>query len=158
QCDTVASLVMKLDRGEKLPKGARVIVDEFYQLPLIDADLITRAVKEAGGQLIMLGDPRQAQAIDGRGAGSIIAHVAREHGKVVELNMVYRIKSEKVKTLAAAARVRDVPAFLNVVAEASGAQPEAAGAEVSEPELTVTKAKRLEDHFEQVAQDLGEKW
>ena len=119
KCDTVASLVMKLDGGEKLPKGARVLIDEFYQLPLVDADLITRAVKEANGQLIMLGDPRQAQAIDGRGAGSIIARVARNDGQLVELNMVYRIKSENIKSLAAATRVRDAAGFLKVVKEAS---------------------------------------
>lgn len=171
KCDTVASLVMKLDAGQKLPKGARVIIDEFYQLPLIDADLITRAVKDAGGQLIMLGDPRQAQAIDGRGAGSLIAHAAREHGKLVELNMVYRIKSERIKSLAAAARVRDAKGFLKVVKEANHAVSAKVSAkvaedigtdaeikEVAQPELTVRKAQLIEDHFEQIAQDLGGKW
>lgn len=168
KCDTIASLVMKLDRGEKLPRGARVIVDEFYQLSLLDADLITRAVKEARGQLIMLGDPRQAQAIDGRGAGSLIAHAALEHGKLVELNMVYRIKSKKIKQLAGAARVRDAKGFLAVVKEANNVgadkkvRPEleqVAGPELNKAaELTVAKAKLMEDHFEQIAQDLGEKW
>ena len=156
ECDTVASLVMKLDRGEKLPAGVRIIVDEFYQLSLLDAHLITQAVNDAGGQLIMLGDPRQAQAIDGRGAGSIIAQVAREHGKLAELNMVYRIRSEKIKSLASAARTRDIPKFLEIVKEATEAQPDREN--IAEPELIITKAKQIDDHFDEIAKELGKKW
>ena len=156
ECDTIASLVIKLYEGETLPEGVRIIVDEFYQLSLTDADLVAKAVKDAHGQLIFIGDPRQAQAIDGRGAGSIIAHVARQYGRLAELNMVYRIKSEKIKKLAAAARVRDVPQFLEVAKEATTVQTNEEI--VGEPELIITKAKQIDDHFDNIAQAVGKKW
>jgi hypothetical protein len=152
ECDTIASLVIKLNRGEKLPAGVRIIVDECYQLPLRGAELITSAVREANGQMITLGDPRQSQAIDGRGAGSLIAHVARQHNTLAELNMVYRIKSEKIKSLAAAARVGDIEGFLKVFDAVDNKVTKA------EAELSVATAKTLEDHFDVIAKELGEKW
>jgi conjugative relaxase-like TrwC/TraI family protein len=76
-CDTIARLLGDLDEPEYggLPSGAVVIVDEASTVPHRDLHRLATHVRQAGGSMVLVGDPHQHGAV---GPGSFFAWVATE--------------------------------------------------------------------------------
>lgn len=88
---TVASIVGDLRRGEELPRGCVLVVDEAGMVGTRDLAFLDRAVAAAGGKLVLVGDHRQLSEV--KAAGGLLARLRDEIG-AVELTEVRRQEDE----------------------------------------------------------------
>ena len=88
---TVASIVGDLRRGEELPRGCVLVVDEAGMVGTRDLAFLDKAVAAAGGKLVLVGDHRQLSEV--KAAGGLLARLRDELG-AVELTEVRRQEDE----------------------------------------------------------------
>ena len=70
---TIAELTGRLDRGERLPRGSVLVVDEAGMVGTRDIARLAAATKRSRGQLVLVGDDRQLPEIHAGGAFHALA-------------------------------------------------------------------------------------
>lgn len=76
---TVRSVVTRIRRGESLPQGTVIVVDESGMVGTRDLAVLVRAAEEVGGKLVLVGDFRQLSEIE---AGGIFRALGRSDGAI----------------------------------------------------------------------------
>jgi Ti-type conjugative transfer relaxase TraA len=105
---TIARLTYGLERGVELAPGAVLVVDEAGMVGTRDLARLARAVEQAGGKLVLLGDDRQLSEIDAGGA----FHALADRLGAVELQEVHRQREGWDRDALAALRNGDVERFV----------------------------------------------
>ena len=88
---TVASIVGDLRRGEELPRGGVLVVDEAGMVGTRDLACLDKAVAAANGKLVLVGDHRQLSEV--KAAGGLLSRLRDELG-ATELTEVRRQEDE----------------------------------------------------------------
>ncbi|MDA8310696.1 MAG: relaxase domain-containing protein [Actinomycetota bacterium] len=88
---TVASIVGDLRRGEELPRGVVLVVDEAGMVGTRDLAFLDKAVAAANGKLVLVGDHRQLSEV--KAAGGLLSRLRDELG-ATELTEVRRQEDE----------------------------------------------------------------
>lgn len=88
---TVASIVGDLRRGEELPRGCVLVVDEAGMVGTRDLAALNKAAAAAGGKLVLVGDHRQLSEV--KAAGGLLSRLRSELG-ATELTEVRRQDDE----------------------------------------------------------------
>jgi ATP-dependent exoDNAse (exonuclease V) alpha subunit len=65
---TVAALLDRIERGQSLPRGVVLVVDEAGMLGTRDLARLLEHVQQRDGKLVLVGDPHQLPEIDAGGA------------------------------------------------------------------------------------------
>jgi conjugative relaxase-like TrwC/TraI family protein len=93
-CDTVAKVVYECDRpgsGYHLPqRGETVVVDEAGMLSTPDLYRLVQLASEREWRLVLVGDPRQLQAV---GRGGMFAELCGA-ARTIELDQLHRFESD----------------------------------------------------------------
>jgi conjugative relaxase-like TrwC/TraI family protein len=96
-CDTVAKLVHEWTRSDRpadpawrLPAGTTLIVDEAGMLATGDLHTLTQLADQQRWRLVLVGDPRQLQAVTRGGMFAELCATARS----VELETIHRFRHE----------------------------------------------------------------
>jgi hypothetical protein len=95
-CDTVAKLLYECERpdarsGYRVPqRGETVVVDEAGMLSTPDLYRLVQLVQEREWRLVLVGDPRQLQAV---GRGGMFAELCAT-GRTIELEQLHRFQHD----------------------------------------------------------------
>jgi len=100
QSSTLARLLIAIRQEGGLQPGSVVVCDEAGMVGTRDLARLSAHVEQAGGKLVLVGDPHQLSEID---AGGALAHLAERLGHV-ELTEVHRQESRE--DIAALAELR----------------------------------------------------
>ena len=88
---TIASLLLAVQNGKtKLTAKTILILDEAGMVGSREFGLLQKAIVDAGGKMVCVGDPKQLQPID---AGGISASLMRLHGKA-EISSIQRQRTD----------------------------------------------------------------
>lgn len=88
---TIASLLRALDKGKaRLCEKTILVLDEAGMVGSKEFSLLQRAVLDAGGKLVAVGDPKQLQPI---AAGGIFRTLCERHGKA-EISTIQRQRTD----------------------------------------------------------------